>query len=119
MSKSLTSLTSLTQPAPHALDERVGCPDLIGQRQCALCVYNLSPTRHPPKSILSSRVVDGNVPALLHPVRNRAAIFAIVEPLAEVAVAACGPLDAAERHGSRIADPIKHVGKLSVFRRPI
>jgi hypothetical protein len=92
---------------------------LIAQTQCALCVDNLSPTGDLPKPVLSSGVVDGNVATRLHPVRNRAAIFAILKPLAEVALAACGRLNALECHGSRSADPIKHVGKLSVFGRPI
>jgi len=61
----------------------VGCPDLIWERQCALYVDNLSPTGHLPKPILSSGVVDSNVATLLHPVRNRAAILAILKPLAE------------------------------------
>jgi hypothetical protein len=114
----ITSFTSFASlPHPREPDR---CGDTVAYGEVGPAVDRVSPAAHLPAPSGVARVADGNVAAILEPMRNAAAVLAVTQPFREGRLQGAGlACDAVEGDDVRPADLIEHVGQFRVLGRVV
>src|SRR5215212_1505330 len=103
--------TSPSSSEPQSL----GCCKLVAQAKTLFCIDGLPLSGDFPLPVAHVvGIAHRDVSALFQPVRDDAAVAAILEPVRKFALGHAG--DAAQRHGIRVAEHVEYVGQFGFFR---